>query len=1119
MKKALLTVLVTLVCTIAAANPITRQQALQKATAFMKTQNPLATLNATPVHKAPRRVGAQVSTDQAYYYVFNADDGKGFVIASGDDVAVPILGYSDTSTFNEDEIPDNMRAWLHGYELEIQWAIEHGYQPAPDASSVTAANTIFAGEAFTRDSSPLFSKKGGRLRAPKQDIAYLVKCTWDQGDPYNIQCPQYQGSYSYAGCVATAMAQVMYYWAVTGRNGQTFQHGSTAIPGYWNYFSENDSVKLDNLSSVGKFSWSQMTATKPRTNTAKNAVAQLMRYCGQAVQMEYSPNASGASELAVAPALINYFGYDKGTRYVNHSEYSVSDWEDLIYNELANGRPVILDGVDGPAYSGHEFVCDGYQQSTNTFHINWGWSGSSNNYFALSALAPGGTGSGSSTAEANYSYRHGAVIGIQPPISDDERETTSLDQMSIECLYQVSPRVNTREARSQGVDIRLRGVVFNVQADSMTYDYGLGIYNEAGELIGANDLTTDRLGPGDGLYFMQDFSFGAEIPYGTYKFVPISRRDTISGWMPMQGASAHYVKAVVERDKITVTPSQALKVNSVKSTKNSVQFGQAQTYTNTISVTNDGLDTFTGMCYVLVNYNGQPQLAGFLEPLNLAAGQTANVNMYPGPSGVNLASFNDIFIIGDGYMVGRYYTKLTTYADIEWNATWEGFINSDKQYFSDTYDVTFVVDNVGDNTYNHDVTLTLFEKGKAVSTGTTIKKNMTVPAKGHGEAQFQFPNVKFGTTYDLQFKYYEGSAETTALMSSYGRDLTMTKGIVTLSENGYKMFPDADQNETLEVSDYTYFVDARYSDKASLIGDGGNVNTLYLLKAGTSVPETLAGKNVVLGNTAQNIVMTDTMEFYSPIDFTAQNISFKRTFETGRDETTPHWSTLMLPFDVQSVTTGDKAIDWYHSADDADKEFWLMDFTGETGGKANFSYTSTIEANHPYIVAVPSDTWGNKWNLVGKELTFSGQNAEIKAEGPKAVLDRGGKYDFIGRTILTTHADKYDLNEQGSTFEYITDDYYFYSLPFQAYFVAYTDLGTQSNVELAMPMPLPTPAQTMVGDVNGDETVTIADVTALVNIILGKDDAAGSDAADVNEDGSITIADVTALVNIILGKN
>jgi hypothetical protein len=56
-----------------------------------------------------------------------------------------------------------------------------------------------------------------------------------------------------------------------------------------------------------------------------------------------------------------------------------------------------------------------------------------------------------------------------------------------------------------------------------------------------------------------------------------------------------------------------------------------------------------------------------------------------------------------------------------------------------------------------------------------------------------------------------------------------------------------------------------------------------------------------------------------------------------------------------------------------------------------------------------------------------------------------------------------------------------------------------------------------VGDVNSDKTVTIADVTALVNIILGKSESPG-DVADVNGDHSVTIADVTALVNIILGK-
>ena len=60
----------------------------------------------------------------------------------------------------------------------------------------------------------------------------------------------------------------------------------------------------------------------------------------------------------------------------------------------------------------------------------------------------------------------------------------------------------------------------------------------------------------------------------------------------------------------------------------------------------------------------------------------------------------------------------------------------------------------------------------------------------------------------------------------------------------------------------------------------------------------------------------------------------------------------------------------------------------------------------------------------------------------------------------------------------------------------------------------------LMGDVNSDDKVTIADVTALVNIILGKDTAGlyNRDAADVNGDHQITIADVTALVNVILGK-
>ena len=63
----------------------------------------------------------------------------------------------------------------------------------------------------------------------------------------------------------------------------------------------------------------------------------------------------------------------------------------------------------------------------------------------------------------------------------------------------------------------------------------------------------------------------------------------------------------------------------------------------------------------------------------------------------------------------------------------------------------------------------------------------------------------------------------------------------------------------------------------------------------------------------------------------------------------------------------------------------------------------------------------------------------------------------------------------------------------------------------------------VLGDVNRDRKVTIADVTALVNIILGKATEGDSNnydfkAANVNEDDDITIADVTALVNMILRK-
>jgi len=1109
MKKALLALVATIVCATTSAEPISRQQAQLKAAAFLKQQNPKAILATTAIAKAPRKVNGQAVGDQAYYYVFNTEGNHGFVIASGDDVAIPILAYSNEGSFDEESIPENMRAFLKGYEREIAWANENGYKSNP--------------------LEPGLPKMSLPLKAAKRDVPFMVTATWDQSSPYNTGIyygtnPRNIGTpASFTGCVATAMAQVMYYWA-TKKN---FKHGSTAIPAY-SFVSSNRTYYVGEKSAISAFSWSDMddAITNSSSNAAKNAVGKLMEYCGASVKMEYTPNGSGAQSYVIPDALVNYFGYDKGARYVSHAEYSVSDWEDLIYNELANGRPVLMDGVDADEWVGHEFVCDGYQAITNKFHINWGWgltAANSNGYFALSALAPGATGSGgTSSVDGNYTPQNGAVIGIQPPIDESERETSSLDQMTLECLYVISPRTVSRDARSQGADVRLRGLVFNMQDETVTYQYALGIYNEAGELVTYTGYRETEVTSGGGFYYNQDFSFAAEYPYGTYKMIPICRVKDTEEWYPMQGASAHYVQAVVSKETVTLTPSQSLKVNSITATYYGSTSDGTKYYTYNLSVTNDGLDTFTGLTYLL----DAEGLAGYVEPIGLAAGETANVAPYPTSYayGIYSGGSNEVVrLLADGYEIGTYYAQ--NYADVECDVDWDGIIDNDLNYYNDAYKAKFVINNKGDETYNHNVTLVLFEKGKDPSTGTKITKSVNIPGKGSQEMVFEFTNVNVGTEYDLQYTFYCGVADSTALVSEIynGITLKMAKGISVLSEDGYSISNDNNISGTLAVPENAYYVDARYSDKTANLS-GGRTNTIFLLKEGATRPEALAGRNVVIGSAAETITISDDEELYTPADFTAQNVTYKRTFDAGfnGDEAAMNWNTIMLPFDVQNVTCDGNKVDWYRSAEDVDKDFWLMDFTGETAdGKAEFSYAQSIEANHPYLITVPDNAWGTKWNLVGKEITFTGQNAEFKAGMPEGVVDLGGKYDFIGRTWETAHQDKYCMDEAGTQFEYVTDGYAFYAFPFRGYFVAYYDLGEESNVVLSVPAPTPTPATTLLGDVNKDGSVTIADVTALVNIILGKatdDDNYDLAAANVNEDETVSVADVTALVNIILGK-
>lgn len=367
-----LQLLLVLVCLtiVAHAQQLTEQQAMDRALQFLSDNTPAAArgLQTRGLQMKAAKVEAKS------IYAFNVEGG-GYIIASGDSRALPVLGYSDSGSIDWDQLPANMKEWLKSYDQAM--ATLGNRQDFKDGISL---------------------RNHVKTRAPKAAIEPLIKTTWHQHAPYWNKTPLYegageelQGKQCITGCVATAMAQVMnyYQWPKTcpeipAYDARSYVGGEEK---YWH---------VDGLPST-TFDWDHMLDNywvyNPETNqdelvgteAEQDAVATLMRHCGQAVYTNYSPNDSGTSPCFITEALVKYFGYDDGARTVTRTQYGVDEWEDLIYGELEGGHPVIYSGVSD--VSGHEFICDGYD-GQGLFHFNWGWGGRDDGYFALSLLDP-----------------------------------------------------------------------------------------------------------------------------------------------------------------------------------------------------------------------------------------------------------------------------------------------------------------------------------------------------------------------------------------------------------------------------------------------------------------------------------------------------------------------------------------------------------------------------------------------------------------------------------------------------------------------------------------------------------------------------------------------------------
>ncbi|GBU26417.1 hypothetical protein R83H12_03114 [Fibrobacteria bacterium R8-3-H12] len=303
------------------------------------------------------------------YFVFDKENG-GFVIVSANSAAVPILGETESGSFDYNNMPPAMLWLLETYESQIEAVAQ-------------------------MDETQIYS-------SPPVEIPYptkLLSTMWAQSEPYNLQTPLDGGTRSLTGCVATAMAQVMRYW----------QHPASGTGTSTAYYTTTKNIYVPSVNfSNTNYDYGNMLDIYPDESSGtvaqRNAVSTLMYHSGVSTYMDYKSSASGAALVVAVGALTNYFGYDNSIRYINanSSGISASDWKELVMGQIENNSPVLYGGQG--ASGGHAFVIDGYD-GTERFHLNWGWHSLYDGFFVLTALNPG---------SSQYNSSQDMIINIMP---------------------------------------------------------------------------------------------------------------------------------------------------------------------------------------------------------------------------------------------------------------------------------------------------------------------------------------------------------------------------------------------------------------------------------------------------------------------------------------------------------------------------------------------------------------------------------------------------------------------------------------------------------------------------------------------------------------------------------
>lgn len=578
---------------------------------FSKVIHYSGSQKASASEKSIRMLYSKTADNQsgdALFYVFSKHEDKGFVIVSGDDRVREILGYSDTNSFDPENIPDNMKDWLSFYEAEIRLI---------KSSATNNVNTTL-------------SQKITNIQSQKNDFATSIApmlggIKWNQGEPYNDLCPVItsSGKRTVTGCVATAMAQVMKYY-----NYPTIGQGSNT------YISGTHKFSLTSDFSTVTFDWANMTNTYNSASTAtqKNAVSTLMYNCGVAVNMNYDLS-SGAQSKAMAEAMRKYFKYDQNLEFYSRNYYTREEWVNLIKIELNAGRPLLYAGASQEA--GHQFVCDGYD-ANGLFHFNWGWGGSSDGYFQISALDPSDQGIGGSSG--GYNGGQSIVVGLQKPTAGT----------------QFVHQIHMNDTISYPADSLLRadnmsfGVmsIYNYGVNVFTGQIGIGLYNANNEfvsLLTKYDISELKAGYGWNSILFELNGLPSNVQEGQYKLHAIYKKSTDSQWQK--------VRSVVGKPSFL-----NMKVSSSKVYFSTPTNEKPQLNLESLTVTGNLYESKMGRITLKIKNNGKEYNS--LIGVSLQSVETNSVYQFVRTENVNLANAETRELNFDGtinLVPGNYY--------------------------------------------------------------------------------------------------------------------------------------------------------------------------------------------------------------------------------------------------------------------------------------------------------------------------------------------------------------------------------------------------------------------------------------------------------------------------------